>query len=49
MKTLTILIAFTFTVMTSSTSFAEWKKTSEGVDGTVFYVDFERIRIFSEV
>ena len=30
--------------MFSSTSFAEWTKTTENVNKTVFYVDFERIR-----
>ena len=30
--------------MFSSTSFAEWTKVSEGVDGRIYYVDFERIR-----
>jgi len=44
MKTLSILLTLTFTVMFSSTSFAEWKKVSENVDGDTFYVDFERIR-----
>ena len=44
MKTLTILLTLTFTVMFSSPSFADWKKVSESVDGDTFYVDFERIR-----
>jgi hypothetical protein len=44
MRNLTILLALVFTVMFSSTSFAEWKKVSESVDGDTFYVDFERIR-----
>ena len=39
MKTLTILLALTFTVMFSSPSFADWKKVSESVDGDTFYVD----------
>ena len=39
-----ILFALTFTVMFSSTSFAEWTKVDESVDGHTFYVDFERIR-----
>ena len=30
--------------MFSSTSFAEWKKVVESVNGDTFYVDFERIR-----
>ena len=39
-----ILTALVGVVMFSSTSFAEWKKVSKNVDGTTFYVDFERIR-----
>jgi hypothetical protein len=39
-----ILLALTFTVMFSSTSFAEWKKVGENVAGTTRYVDFERTR-----
>ena len=39
-----ILLALTFSVMFSSTSFADWKKVSKSVDGDTFYVDFERIR-----
>ena len=30
--------------MFSSTSFGEWTKMGETVDGNTFYVDFERIR-----
>ena len=30
--------------MFSSTSFAEWTKVSEDVDGNIHYMDFERIR-----
>ena len=40
----TILLALTFTVMFTSTSFAGWTKVTENVDGNTFYVDFERIR-----
>ena len=43
MKSLTILIALTFSVMFSSSSYAGWTEVSENVRGTV-YVDFERIR-----
>jgi len=43
MKTLLILSTLIFSVMFSSTSFAEWKNVSENVMGT-FYLDFERIR-----
>ena len=38
-----ILTTLIFSVMFSSTSFAEWKKVGENVRGT-FYVDFERIK-----
>ena len=38
-----IVLALTFTVMFSSTSFADWTKVGENADAT-FYVDFERIR-----
>ena len=47
MRKLTLLLTtlIFFSVMFSpSTSFAEWKKVSKNVDGTTFYVDFERIR-----
>ena len=43
-KSLTILLALTFSVMFSSPSFTDWKKAGESVDGDTFYVDFERIR-----
>jgi hypothetical protein len=39
-----ILIALTFSVMFSSTSFAGWTKVSESAEGRIYYVDFERIR-----
>ena len=38
------LITLVFTLMFSSTSFAEWTKVGESVKGNTFYVDFERIR-----
>ena len=44
MKTLLTIFTLVFTVMFSSTSFGEWTKVSKNVDGTTFYVDFERIR-----
>ena len=44
MKSLTIFLALTFSVMFSSSSYAEWTKVSENVSGDTFYVDFERIR-----
>ena len=42
-KHLTILTLL-FTLMFSSTSYAEWTKVSEGVDGDTYYVDFEGIK-----
>jgi hypothetical protein len=44
MKSLTLILALTFSVMFSSTSFAGWTRVGETVDGDNFYVDFERIR-----
>ena len=44
MKTLALILAFTFSVMFPSPSFAEWKKVGSNVDGDTFYVDFDRIR-----
>ena len=44
MKTLIIFLALTFSVMFSSSSYAEWKWVSESVKGNNFYVDYERIR-----
>ena len=44
MKKLLILTTLIFTVMFSSTSFAEWTKVSENMDRDTWYVDFERIR-----
>jgi hypothetical protein len=44
MKTLIIFLALTFSVMFSSSSYAEWTKVDENVNGSTFYVDFERIR-----
>jgi hypothetical protein len=43
MKTLILILLFS-TVMFSSSSYAEWTKMSENVDGTTYYVDYERIR-----
>ena len=39
-----ILTALVGVVMFSSTSFAEWTKVGENVDGNTRYVDFERIK-----
>jgi hypothetical protein len=44
MKSLTLFIALTFSVMLSSSSYAGWTEVSESEDGDVFYIDFERIR-----
>jgi hypothetical protein len=46
MKTLIIFLALTFSVMFSSSSYAEWTKVNiDGwVGGDTFYVDYERIR-----
>ena len=44
MKTLLTISTLVFTVMFSSTSFAEWTKVGEDKKGTTVYVDFERIR-----
>ena len=43
MKSLTIFLALTFSVMFSSSSYAEWTKVGENTAAT-YYVDFERIR-----
>ena len=43
MKKLILILLFS-TVMFSSSSYAEWTKMSENVDGTTYYVDYERIR-----
>jgi hypothetical protein len=43
MKKLILILLFS-TVMFSSSSYAEWTKVSENVNGDTFYVDFERIR-----
>ena len=44
MKSLLTFITLVFTMMFSSTSFAEWTKVGENVSGSAFYLDFERIR-----
>jgi hypothetical protein len=46
MRKLTLLLTtLIFSLMFSpSTSFAEWKKVGEDVDGDTWYVDFERIK-----
>ena len=44
LRTILILTTLIFTVLFSSPSYSEWTKVSKSVDGTTFYVDFERIR-----
>ena len=44
MKKLTLILSLVFTVTLSSTSYAEWEKVAQNVDGSTYYVDFERIR-----
>ena len=44
MKTLLTIFTLVFTVMFSSTSFAEWTEIGKNVVGDTFYVDYERIR-----
>ena len=42
-KSLTIL-TFVFTMIFSSTSFAEWTSLGKSISGDTFYVDLERVR-----
>ena len=44
MKSLLTILTLMFTVMFSSTSFAEWTKIGDNTSGNTIYVDFERIR-----
>jgi len=44
MKSLTLILALTLSVMFSSTSFAGWTKVGTFPDGGTFYLDFESIR-----
>ena len=45
MKKLTLIFTLLVsTTMFSSPSYAEWTKVTENVNGTTFFVDFERIR-----
>ena len=43
MRRLTLLTVLVLTVL-STPVFAEWTKVGKNVDGTTFYVDFDRIR-----
>ena len=44
MKTLLTIFTLVFTLMFSSTSFAEWTKVEISIDGDTFYVDLDRLR-----
>ena len=44
MKTLTVLLALTLSVMFSSTSFAGWTKVTIGEDDSTYYADLGRLR-----
>ena len=44
MKSLLTIFTFLFTVMFSSISFSEWTRVGENINGTIYYVDFERMR-----
>ena len=44
MKSLLTILTLVFTMVFSSTSYAEWTKSVESKQGNTFYVDFERIR-----
>ena len=48
MKSLTIFLALTFSVMFSSSSYAGWKKVGKKTQHATYYVDFEKIRKHSE-
>ena len=44
MKSILTISTLLFTMMLSSTSFAEWTKVGRSVEGNTHYLDFERIR-----
>ena len=44
MKILLTISTLVFTVMFSSISWGEWTKVSKNVNGTTYYVDFDRIK-----
>ena len=44
MHRVTLILTFLLSLMFSSPSYSEWTWLGEGVNGTTFYVDFERIR-----
>ena len=39
-----LITTLTFLLMFSSPSYAEWTKMGENTEGTIFYLDFDRIR-----
>ena len=47
MKFLLTIFTLLFTVMFSSTSFADWTKVGESVSGDTVYIDLERIKKYS--
>ena len=48
MKNLLTISILAFPLMFSPISFAEWTEVSEGMSGTIRYIDFERIRKHGE-
>ena len=44
MKTLLTVFTLVFTLMFSSTSFADWTKVTEDVKRNIYNVDYERIK-----
>jgi hypothetical protein len=44
MKSLLTILTLVFSVMFSSTSFAEWTEVATNTSGSTYYVDLERIR-----
>jgi hypothetical protein len=48
MNRLTLILTLLLSLMFSSPSYSEWTRIQENVEGTTFYVDFERIRKVNE-
>ena len=44
MNRVTLILTFLLSLMFSSPSYSEWTWAGENAEGSVFYVDFERIR-----
>ena len=44
MKKTSLILTIVFTMMFSSSIFSEWEEISKTVNGSTFYLDFERIR-----